>query len=38
MGLRVTWFLVGAASASVIWWVILGGLHAQMMDMLRGFI
>lgn len=38
MGLRVKWFLIGAASASAIWWIILRGLHSQLMEMLRGFM
>lgn len=37
MKLRVTWFLLGAACASVIWWIVLRGVHEQLMHMLRGF-
>jgi len=33
---RVTWFVLGAASASVLWYILFAGLGQQMLDALFG--
>ncbi len=35
---KVTWFLLGAGFASAIWWILIKGLHDQIMKMLQGLI
>ena len=36
MGQRATWFLIGAAVASVVWLIVFQGIQRQWLDALLG--
>lgn len=36
MGMRLTWFLIGAASASLVWLILLSGARMALLEQILG--